>query len=206
MFHNIPEPSSGVSTIKRANNFDMSEYDRFANWVEKQRRCPKDALETAINQIDIKFVRSIMKGIDQTKGTPETVKKTDTEKAKAFLLKCYMTASMSLEVLDELSSYNFTGLSAEEIKKLLTKSIQLNMKQLRATDVLASKHVMLIARSLMKLLETFGHATRDVSWTMSTTDSASPNHPTTTIWSTMPSCQSIRNSRIWQWPLECSEA
>ena len=64
---------------------------------------------------------------------------------------------MSLEVLDESSSYNFAGLSAEEIKKLLTKSIQLNMRQLRATDVLASKHVMLIARSLMKLLETFGH-------------------------------------------------
>ena len=61
---------------------------------------------------------------------------------------------MSLEVLDESSSYNFVGLSAEEIKKLLTKS---NMRQLRATDVLASKHVMLIARSLMKLLETFGH-------------------------------------------------
>ncbi|KAJ3376365.1 hypothetical protein HDU84_000290, partial [Entophlyctis sp. JEL0112] len=31
------------------------------------------------------------------------------------------------------------------------------MRQLRATNVLASKHVMLIARSLMKLLETFGH-------------------------------------------------
>jgi len=30
------------------------------------------------------------------------------------------------------------------------------MKQLRAKDVLASKHVMLIARSLIKLLETFG--------------------------------------------------
>ncbi|KAK5668187.1 Glycerol kinase [Batrachochytrium dendrobatidis] len=30
------------------------------------------------------------------------------------------------------------------------------MKQLKATDVLASKQVMLIARSLMKLLETFG--------------------------------------------------
>ncbi|EGF79213.1 hypothetical protein BATDEDRAFT_25789 [Batrachochytrium dendrobatidis JAM81] len=30
------------------------------------------------------------------------------------------------------------------------------MKQLKATDVLASKKVMLIARSLMKLLETFG--------------------------------------------------
>jgi hypothetical protein len=65
---------------------------------------------------------------------------------------------MSLEVLDESSSsYNFAGLSAQEIKKLLTKSIQLNMRQLRATDVLASKHIMLIARSLMKLLETFGH-------------------------------------------------
>jgi len=62
----------------------------------------------------------------------------------------------TLNVLDE-SSYNFTGLSAEEIKKLLTKSIQLNMRQLRATDVLAPKHVMLIARSLMKLLETFDH-------------------------------------------------
>ena len=135
----------------------MSDYDRFANGGEKQRRCPKDALQTTINQIDIKFVRSIMKGIDQTKGTPETAKKTDTEKAKAFLLKCYMTVSMSLELLDESSSYNFAGLSAEEIKKLLTKSIQLNMRQLRATDVLASKHVMLIARSLMKLLKTFGH-------------------------------------------------
>ena len=134
----------------------MSDYDRFVNWVEKQRRCPKDALETTINQIDIKFVRSIMKGIDQSKGTPATAKKTDTEKAKAFLLKCYMTAAMSLNVLDESSSYNFADLSAEETKKLLTKSIQLNMRQLRATDVLASKHVMLIARSLMKLLETFG--------------------------------------------------
>ncbi|KAJ8323893.1 Glycerol kinase [Batrachochytrium dendrobatidis] len=30
------------------------------------------------------------------------------------------------------------------------------MKQLKATDVLASKQVMLIARSLMKLLEKFG--------------------------------------------------
>lgn len=135
----------------------MNDYDRFANWVKEQRRCPEDALETTINQIDIKFVRSIMKGIDQSKGMPATTKKTDTEKAKAFLLKCYMTASMSLEVLDESSSYNFAGLSAEEIRKLLTKSIQLNMRQLRATDVLASKHVMLIARSLMKLLETFGH-------------------------------------------------
>jgi hypothetical protein len=57
-----------------------------------------------------------------------------------------MTASMSLEVLDESSSYNFAGLSAEEIKRLLTKSIQLNMRQLRATDVLASKHVMPIAK------------------------------------------------------------
>ncbi|KAJ8325896.1 hypothetical protein QVD99_000092 [Batrachochytrium dendrobatidis] len=32
---------------------------------------------------------------------PATTKKTDSEKAKAFLLKCYMTASVSLEVLDE---------------------------------------------------------------------------------------------------------
>ncbi|KAL5033639.1 Glycerol kinase [Batrachochytrium dendrobatidis] len=39
---------------------------------------------------------------------------------------------------------------------MLWKSIRLNMKQLKATDVLASKQVMLIARSLMKLLETFG--------------------------------------------------
>ena len=62
----------------------MSEYDHFADWVEKQRRCPKDALETTINQIDIKFVWSIMKGIDQSKGTPATAKKTDTEKVKAF--------------------------------------------------------------------------------------------------------------------------
>ena len=61
-------------------------------------------------------MRSIMKRIE---GTPAAAKKTDTEKAKAFLLKCYMTASMSLEVLDESSSYNFAGLSAEEIKMLL---------------------------------------------------------------------------------------
>jgi hypothetical protein len=67
-----------------SNNFDMSDYDRFANWVEKQRRCPKDALETTINQIDIKFVRSIMKGIDRSKGTPAAAKKTDTERAKAM--------------------------------------------------------------------------------------------------------------------------
>lgn len=91
----------------------MSDYDRFADWVKEQRKCPEDALETTITQIDIKFVRSIMKGIDQSKGTPATAKKTDTEKAKAFLLKCYMTASMSLNVLDESSSYNFVGLSAE---------------------------------------------------------------------------------------------
>jgi hypothetical protein len=50
----------------------MSEYDRFAKWVTK------------IIQIDLKFVRSIMKGIDQSKGTPAADKKTDTEKAKAF--------------------------------------------------------------------------------------------------------------------------
>jgi hypothetical protein len=100
------------------------------------------------------LVRSgvVMEGIDQPKGTPETAKKTDTEKAKAFLLKCYMTASMSL---DESSSYNFTGLSAEEIKKLLTKSIQLNMKQLRATDLLASKHVMLIGFSFFVEQDSF---------------------------------------------------
>ena len=72
---------------------------------------------------------------EQSKGTPAADKKTDPEKAKAFLLKCYTTASISLKVLDESSSYNFTGLSAEDTRKLLTKSIQLNMKQLKATDV-----------------------------------------------------------------------
>ena len=87
-FHNIPEPSGGAWNIKSVtllplhnryfNKLCMSEYNRFANWVKKQRRCPEDALETTITQIDIKFVRSIMKGIDQTKGTPETAKKTDT--------------------------------------------------------------------------------------------------------------------------------
>ena len=135
----------------------MSEYDRFAKWVRDQRTCSEDVLETKIIQIDLKFVRSIMTGIDQSKGTPAADKKTDPEKAKAFLLKCYTTASISLKVLDESSSYNFTGLSAEDTRKLLTKSIKLNMKQLKATDILASKHVMLIARSLMKLQETFGN-------------------------------------------------
>ena len=67
----------------------MSDYDRFANWFKERRRCPEDALETTITQIDIKFVRSIMKGIDQSKGTPVANKKTDTEKAKAFLLEYY---------------------------------------------------------------------------------------------------------------------
>ena len=57
----------------------MSEYERFAGWVKKQQRCPEDAWETTITQIDIKFVRSIMKGIGQSKGTPATAKKTDTE-------------------------------------------------------------------------------------------------------------------------------
>ena len=103
---------SGVSTIKSTtassdsvestfNNLHMSEYQRFAGWVKKQQRCPEDAWETTM---DIKFVRSKMKGIGQSKGTPATAKKTDTEQAKAFLLKCYMPASMSLEVLDESSS------------------------------------------------------------------------------------------------------
>ncbi|EGF78749.1 expressed protein [Batrachochytrium dendrobatidis JAM81] len=63
---------------------------------------------------------------------------------------------INLSVLDESSSYRFTGLSAVEIKNRLTKSIRLNMKQLKAANELASKKVMLIARSLMKLLETFG--------------------------------------------------
>jgi hypothetical protein len=126
-----------------------------------------------------------MKGIDQSKGTPAADKKTDPEIAKAFLLKCYTTASISLKVLDESSSFNFTGLSAEDTRKLLTKSIQLNMKQLKATDVLASKHVMRIARSLMKLQETFGNGHQGVSWTMSTTDLASQNLLTTTTWTTM---------------------
>ena len=55
----------------------MSDYDRFADWVKEQRRCPEVALVTTINQIDIKFVRSIMKGIDQTKGMLAAAKKTD---------------------------------------------------------------------------------------------------------------------------------
>jgi hypothetical protein len=81
-------------SIKVTNCFlqqlPMSDYDRFANWVKEQRRCPEDALETTITQIEIKFVRSIMKGIDESKGTTETAKKTGIEKAKAFLLKCYI--------------------------------------------------------------------------------------------------------------------
>jgi hypothetical protein len=72
---------------------------------------------------------------------PASDKKTDSEKAKAFLLKYYTTASFSLNVLDESSSYHFTGLSAKDTRKLQTKSIQLNMNQLKATNILASKHV-----------------------------------------------------------------
>ena len=60
--------------------------------------------------LDVQFVRSILNGIDQAKGMPE---KTDTEKANAFLLKCYTTASISLNVLEESSSYNFSDLCAE---------------------------------------------------------------------------------------------
>lgn len=44
---------------------------------------------------------------------------------------------------------------------------------------------MLVARSLMKLHDTFGMDKRDSSWTMRTTERASPNHPTTTIRSTI---------------------
>ena len=61
----------------------MSEY---AKWVRDQRTYTEDALETKIIQIDLKFVRSIIKGIDQSKGTPTADKKKDAEKAKAFLL------------------------------------------------------------------------------------------------------------------------
>jgi hypothetical protein len=81
----------------------MSEYDRFAKWVRDQRACSEDGLETKIIQIDLKFVRSILKGIDQSKGTLVADKKTDSEKAKAFLLKCYTTTSISLKVLYESS-------------------------------------------------------------------------------------------------------
>ena len=115
------------------------------------------ALKMAWRLKSYKLTSNLCGRIDQSKGTPAADKKTDPEKAKAFLFKCYTTASISLKVLDESSSYNFTGLSAEDTRKLLTKSIQLNMKQLKATDVLASKHVMLIARYLMKLQETFGN-------------------------------------------------
>jgi hypothetical protein len=41
----------------------MSDYDHFADWVKEHRMCSEDALETTITQIDIKFVRSIMKTI-----------------------------------------------------------------------------------------------------------------------------------------------
>jgi hypothetical protein len=40
----------------------MSDYDRFADWVKEQRKCPEDALETTITQIDNKFVRVYNEG------------------------------------------------------------------------------------------------------------------------------------------------
>ena len=48
-------------------------------------------------------------------------------------------------------------------------------------------------------------AKRDASWTMSATDLASRNPTSTTIWSTMPLCQSTRDSRLWQCPFDCLE-
>jgi hypothetical protein len=54
----------------------MSEYDRFAKWVRDQRTCAEDALEMKIIQIDLKFVRSILKGIDRSNGTPAADQKT----------------------------------------------------------------------------------------------------------------------------------
>jgi hypothetical protein len=136
----------------------MSEYDRFLTWVRQKRRCTDDELETNINSIPIQYVRSIMKGIDEAAGRPRVPKKTEIDIAKAFLLKCYSMAPISPDILDESSSYNFTGMSGEDIKKMLTKSIKLNLNQIKASNLLASKHVMLIARSLTKLLETFGAA------------------------------------------------
>lgn len=134
----------------------MSEYDRLLTWVKQKRRCPDDDLETTINSIGIQYVRSMMKGIDEAAGRPRAPKKTDIDIAKGFLLKCYSMAPISSDVLEETSSYNFTGMSAEDIKKLLTKSIKLNLTQIKATNILASSHVMILARSLEKLLETFG--------------------------------------------------
>ena len=96
----------------------MSEYDRLLAWVKRQRRCPDDELETNINSIPIQYVRSIMKGVDEVAGRPRQPKKTDIDIAKGFLLKCYSMAPISPDVLDESSSYNFTGMSAEDIKKL----------------------------------------------------------------------------------------
>jgi hypothetical protein len=120
----------------------MSEYDRFTTWVKLKRKCPDDELETTIHSIPIQYIRSIMKGVDEAAGRPRAPKKTDIDIAKAFLLKCYSMAPISPTVLDETSSYNFIGMSTEDIKKRITKSIKLNLTQIKATNILASSHVM----------------------------------------------------------------
>jgi hypothetical protein len=114
-------------------NIRMAKCDRFADSVLNQRNSEEYVLKATISKIGFTYVRFIVKGIDETRGKPATIEKTDIDKAKAFLYKCFMTSSISTEVLKESSSYNFTGLSAEEIKKQLTESIQLSMKQLKAT-------------------------------------------------------------------------
>ena len=77
----------------------------------------EDALETKIiqNWPQIRAVH-ILKGIDQSKGTPAADKKRQTLKKQKHILveMLHNSASISLKVLNESSSYNFTGLSAED--------------------------------------------------------------------------------------------
>ncbi|KAI9349092.1 hypothetical protein BDR26DRAFT_852945 [Obelidium mucronatum] len=60
---------------------------------------------------------------------------------------------VSKEVLDQSTTYNFGGLSTDEIKDQLTKSIKLNLKQITASKMLGSSYALVIAKSLERLEE-----------------------------------------------------